>query len=95
MCHVTSVHALDGYRLEVVFSDGTSGTISLQDRLFGPMFEPLRDPSFFKQVRVDDFGAISWPNGADLAPDSLYEQILTAAESVPRGAGKGPFVGRR
>ena len=75
---VTSVRALDDYQLEVSFDDGTSGVVSLKDRLFGPMFEPLRDDTFFRQVSVDDFGAVGWPNGADLAPDALYERLKAA-----------------
>ena len=75
MRRVVSVRPLDDYRLAVKFDDGTHGTVSLRDRLFGPVFEPLRDPDVFRQVLVDEFGAIAWPNGADLAPDALYEQI--------------------
>ena len=75
---VASVRPLDDYRLEVRFQDGTSGIVSLKDRLFGPMFEPLRDVSFFRQVSVDEFGVICWPNGADLAPDALYETLRAA-----------------
>jgi hypothetical protein len=63
------------YTLEVRFSDGTSGVVALEDRLFGPVFEPLRDPAFFAQAGVDEFGAVCWPNGADLAPDALYDEI--------------------
>ena len=61
--------------LFVRFEDGTSGEVDLSARLFGPMFEPLRDMDLFNQVRVDEFGAPSWPNGADLAPDAIYEQL--------------------
>ncbi len=75
MVDVVSVKSLPNWTLEVAFSDGTHGTVCLSDRLFGPVFEPLRDPAFFAQVRVDEFGAICWPNGADLAPDALYERI--------------------
>ena len=75
---VTSVRPLDDYRLEVTFDDGTSGVVSLKDRLFGPVFEPLRDPAKFRQVSVDEFGAVCWPNGADLAPDALYERLRAA-----------------
>lgn len=75
MQRVKSAKPLSDYRLEVVFMDGTSGTVSLKERLFGPMFEALRDPEMFQQVQVDEFGAICWPNGADLAPDALYERI--------------------
>jgi hypothetical protein len=61
--------------LELVFSDGTRGVVALKDQLFGPVFEPLRDPEYFNQAFVDEFGAVGWPNGIDLAPDALYEQI--------------------
>lgn len=80
MFRVTSASAEPGYRLRVVFEDGTSGTIALKDRLFGPMFEPLQDPAVFAQVGVDEFGAVCWPNGADLAPDALYRQLRKRAE---------------
>jgi len=43
-------------------------------RIDGTIFEPLRDPVIFAQVRVE-LGAIQWPNGADLAPDAMYEAI--------------------
>jgi hypothetical protein len=75
MENVVYVKAGADWTLEVRFSDGVQGTISLADRLFGPVFEPLKDPAFFAQVTTDSFGAICWPNGADLAPDALYETI--------------------
>jgi hypothetical protein len=43
---------------------------------FQGVFEPLRDPAYFAQVRVDaDLGTVAWPNGADLDPDVLYGRI--------------------
>ena len=75
---VTKVSALPDWRLEVEFSDGTRGVVSIKDRLFGPMFEPLRNADFFVKVSVDEFGAVCWPNGADLAPDALYQAIAGA-----------------
>jgi hypothetical protein len=83
MERVTTVTVRDGYRLEVEFSDGLRGEISLQDRLFGPLFVPLRDPALFAQAAVDAFGAVCWPNGADLAPDALYEQIAKQPGNTP------------
>jgi len=77
MYRVVRVRAGDGYTLEVVFADGTSGTVDLSSRLFGTVFEPLRDPALFSQVRVDEFGAVCWPNGADLAPDALYRAVAS------------------
>ena len=72
---ITQVNILDNYRLEISFNDGVTGIVSLADRLFGPVFEPLKDPAFFAKAQVDEFGAVAWPNGADLAPDALYEQL--------------------
>ena len=45
-------------------------------------FEPLRDPAYFAQVFVDEFGAVAWPNGVDLCPDSLYRDIRGAARET-------------
>ena len=72
---VHQVRALEGFRLRISFDDGTCGEIDLSDRLTGPVFEPLKDPKLFGQVAIDEFGAICWPNGADLAPDALYERL--------------------
>lgn len=73
---VANVRPIDGYRLEVKFEDGVAGVVPLEQRLFGPMFEPLRDLELFGKVFVDEYGAVCWPNGADLAPDALYEKVL-------------------
>jgi hypothetical protein len=79
MNRVVSVKPMPDWKLEVAFSDGTRGVLSIKDRLFGPVFEPLKDPVFFEQVQIDEFGAVCWPNGADLAPDALYEKIKEVA----------------
>ena len=81
MIRVASVSAGKRYTLKLAFTDGTGWTLDLSSRLFGPMFEPLRDPAEFSQVRVDDYGAVCWPNGADLAPDALYKTISSRANS--------------
>jgi len=83
MDKVKSVQPLPGYRLKVEFTDGVGGEVDLSGRLLGPVFEPLKDPLFFAQVSIDEFGAICWPNGADLAPDALHEKL-----AVPAGASK-------
>jgi hypothetical protein len=75
MYRVTSVQPRDKFRLYVEFSDGVRGEVSLAKRLFGPVFEPLKNPKLFVQVDVDEFGAVCWPNGADLAPDALHRQL--------------------
>ncbi len=79
MIRVVSAKALAGFIIEVAFSDGTKGELAMKDRLFGPMFEPLQDPQRFAELRVDEYGVICWPNGADFDPDALYEKIKAAA----------------
>jgi hypothetical protein len=74
--HVTAVEVIGEYRLRLTFDDGTVGDVDFTGRVWnGAMFEPLRDPSFFAQVFVDhDGGTIAWPNGLDMAPETLYER---------------------
>ncbi len=79
MPNLIRIEPRPGYRLFVEFSDGVGGEVDLSSRLFGPVFEPLRDPAFFSQVSLDEFGAPCWPNGADLAPDALYHRMKDAA----------------
>jgi len=78
LVHVTSVEVLDGYRLRLVFENGTTGNVDLTDELLGAVFAPLKDRSLFAQVSVDDAGGtIVWPNGADFAPEWLYEVVAS------------------
>jgi hypothetical protein len=73
---VTDVRVLDGYRLRLAFSDGVVGDIDLEEMLWGEVFEPLRDRSLFRQVRVDpELGTVTWPNGADLDPEGLHAGV--------------------
>ena len=83
MERVVKGRALPGYRLEVEFSDGIHGVLDYADRLVGPVFEGLRDPARFAEVGIDEFGAVCWPNGADLAPDAMYAR-LTLGSSATR-----------
>jgi len=76
---VTSVTPLSDARLRVTFVDGTAGEVHMQSFLSNPtvagtIFESLRDPAVFAQAQVV-LGAVQWPNGADLAPDAMYDAI--------------------
>ncbi len=61
-----------GYRIRVTFNDGTEKSIDFEHWLRGPVFEPLKDLAYFKRFFLDGW-TISWPNGADIAPETLYE----------------------
>jgi hypothetical protein len=61
------------FRLRVWFNDGSTKVVDVKPLLKGRVFEPLRDPHYFAQVRVDPVpGTVVWPNGADLAPEALH-----------------------
>src|SRR5437868_4982931 len=73
---VTDMRLLEGHHIHLVFSDGTEGAADLSDLVgSGPVFDPLTDPAFFRQVRLNqELGTIEWPNGADVAPESLCDR---------------------
>jgi hypothetical protein len=71
---LTEATPLEGCLVRVRFQDGTAAEVDLSYLLdYGGVFEPLRDPAFFAELRADpQAGTIVWPNGADLAPETLY-----------------------
>ncbi|MEE8408902.1 MAG: DUF2442 domain-containing protein [Myxococcota bacterium] len=81
---LVKINAVGDFRLHLVFADGTEGEVDLAGRLVGPMFEPVRDPDYFASVSLDEFGAPCWPNGADWAPDALYQEGVGRHGSEPR-----------
>ena len=78
--HVRGAKHLHDYVNWVRFNDRAIGEVDLSDELVGEMFEPLRNLSRFKSFHVDpDIETIVWDNGADLAPDFLYEKMKALA----------------
>jgi Protein of unknown function (DUF2442) len=67
-----------GYKVHLVFNDGLESTVDLERWLDGRVFEPLKDPKYFARFFVDG-GTLVWPNGADIAPETLYEQAKATA----------------
>lgn len=68
------------FQILLTFNDGTEGAVDFEDWLEGPIFEPLLNEDFFRRFFIEA-GAISWPNGADIAPETLYARALASAES--------------
>jgi len=73
LIRVQRVLVLDGFTVQVTFTDNTVRTIDLDRYLTpGPYYDALRaDPALFRAVFVDG-GALVWPNEADIDPDVLY-----------------------
>jgi hypothetical protein len=74
---IRSVALQGGFRLRLELTDGTSKTIDVEKYLRGPIFEAIRgNPAQFAQVFVDQrAGTIVWPNGADIDPDVLCDEL--------------------
>lgn len=73
--------------LELIFADGLSGEVDVLDRMRGPVFGCARSEEGFAEVSVDtETGTVVWPNGADLAPDTLYQRVRSGAWPESRAA---------
>lgn len=75
--HVVEARHRGGYRVWLRFDDGLEGELDLEKELYGEVFEPLKDPEFFGSFVVDD--SLTWPNGADFAPEYLHERLAAAS----------------
>ncbi|CAG0943491.1 hypothetical protein ANRL1_01364 [Anaerolineae bacterium] len=76
---IISAQIIKEFQVHLIFEDGTEGIIDLEHHLEGSALEPLRrDRRLFESMRVDpQAGTIVWDNGADIAQDTLYDEIKT------------------
>ena len=80
MIHIVEVKVIGKASLSLRFSDGAKGEVDLSSELEGAIFEPLRDAAFFAEASLHpELGTVVWPNGADFAPEFLYEQASVPA----------------
>src|SRR5204863_5046073 len=79
------VHAVyrDEFRIQLTFNDGSTETVDFSAWLEGPIFEPLQDLAYFRRFFIEG-GTVSWPNGADIAPETLYEAAARERRSNKR-----------
>ena len=70
---VVKAEYLNGYRIKLWFNNHTVTVVDLAKSLNGEVFVPLRDIDYFKRFSIK-FNTIEWENGADFAPEYLYEQ---------------------
>jgi hypothetical protein len=72
MIRIEKARYVSDYKLWLCFSDGAEGEVDLQNQLDGEVFEPLKDTQTFKTFILNsDFHTVTWPNGADFAPEFL------------------------
>ena len=75
---VVKADYLSDYLVAITFADGTSATVNFEDWLDGPVFEPLKEPEYFRRLFIEA-GTLAWPNGADIAPETLYQRARAGA----------------
>ena len=81
LVHVTAVEVVGEHRLRLSFEDGIDGEVDLSGWKWRGVFEPLADPAYFRQVVLDrELGTVVWPNGADIAPESLHSWVTGVLE---------------
>ena len=90
---VTHAEYRGAHKIHVRFNDETERTIDFSAWLEGPVFEPLKDPAYFKRFFLDG-GTIAWPNGADIAPETLYEYQEPSRSERTRGHATAAGNGR-
>jgi Protein of unknown function (DUF2442) len=72
--HITDASVVGDHRIRLTFDDGVSKEVFAGDLLDGPIFLPLKDPEYFQLMQLDSrCGTVVWPNGADFAPEALWE----------------------
>ncbi|WP_232209723.1 DUF2442 domain-containing protein [Chlorobium ferrooxidans] len=82
MNDIIQVTYKDGYVYHILFDNGVGGDIDFTEYLSkGPVFEPLKEMAFFRKASIEG-GTISWPNGADIAPETLYNKILRTQSDI-------------
>ncbi len=83
MLEVKAASYVDRFRIRIRFNNDEQGIVDLADALWGPMFEPLKDPAVFRRFEVSNvLHTIKWENDADLAPEYLYQKMVE--QSVER-----------
>ena len=80
-----------GFRIHLTFNDSLEGTLDFQVWFEGPVFEPLKDRNYFQQFFIDG-GTVVWPNGADIAPETLYDAVKHARAAQPRAGADGAVL---
>jgi hypothetical protein len=87
MISVVRIEKLDGHKLRIRFSDGSEGVHDFSTMVgeTGPMIEPLRDEAYFARAFLE-FGALTWPNGYDIAPEWLRREMAAAGELAQAAA---------
>jgi hypothetical protein len=79
---VTNVRTLPDFVLAVELKDGRAGIFDVKPFLQHASLARLRDPAYFRQVGIQ-WGALTWPEQEDIAPDTLEAHLQPLAITAP------------
>jgi hypothetical protein len=83
MLKIIKAEYLEDYKIKIEFDNNENGIVNLSEILWGPIFEPLKDINEFKKFKISKiFNTIVWDNGADVAPEYLYEILKKSYKSA-------------
>jgi hypothetical protein len=86
MIRPTMIEALPGFRLRLHYADGVEGVIDLSKDVGRGVFGPLAEESFFRTVRIGEFGQIAWSGEIEICPDAAYQEIVDSRVPEPTRA---------
>jgi len=83
MTYIKEARYVKDYVVWIRFSDGVEGQVDLKPELDGEIFKPLKKLEYFRQFKLNnDLLTLAWPNGADFAPEFLYDLVQRKAKRV-------------
>ena len=88
MHYVTEATYVNDYKIKVRFENNEVRLVDLSPYLDGPIFEPLKDLSYFKTFKLNpDIDTVTWPNDADFSPDFLYDmgEVISEQQDAAEG----------
>jgi hypothetical protein len=94
---VRKARILDGYRVRMTFSNNEIRELDLKPYLRGPVFKPLRDDyELFRRLYIDpETETVTWQNGADMDPQTLYEDSIAMSKSSARSPASSGTKGKK
>jgi len=72
MLEVKQANYMQDYQIQLLFNNGETKIVNLQNYIDGEIFEPLKEKEYFRNFKIN-FNTIEWSNGADFAPEFLFE----------------------
>ena len=83
MYDIVKAQHLGGYKIRLIFENGKEGVVNLEKYAkMGGVFTKFSDLEYFKKFQInDELGVLCWPDGEDIAPETIYS--MATGEPLP------------